>query len=608
MHTASELPRDTRAFIVLLALAQGGLMYLAQHGQEAGWWPLASLDGQVAWYTLVLTIPTLLALSVVHLRDRQLWLQTAACTFVFGALALHAAWQAAGATGLATAPVLMPFAASIAVAAFVLLPWLQGRLALGHWRTPYPALFESAWQNALTLALAGLFTGICWLVLQLWAGLFALVEITFFRSLFRQDAFIHLATGTMFGLGVLIGRTQQRPVQVARQILFAIFKGLLPLLAFIAVLFVASLPFTGLAPLWSTRSAASLLLVMVGLMVVFINAVFQDGRSLSTYSAWLRRLVEAGLLVMPVYAALALAALWLRIAQYGWTAERVLATVLAVLAACYALGYAWSVLRPRGPWLHGISTINRALSWAVISVALALNTPLLDPHRIAVNSQIQRLDAGHISADALDLEYLRFGAGRRGHAAAQALQTHPAFADPDQQERLTQVLARVDRWGHRSPEPGQALDEAALRAHIQLADGHADPGPSWWQTLLATSDPRHDAPCRYGQAPCVLLTLDLDGDGDADALLCEVTLPRSGLCLLYTRHGGQWRQVGQLPLWRAEQQGRETLLAALRAGRISAAPRRWPDVRIGDGAPISVDPGADCLPAATSQNAADACP
>src|SRR5690606_34570597 len=39
MSAAAPLPRNERAFIVLLAVLQGGLMYLAEKGHDLGWWP-----------------------------------------------------------------------------------------------------------------------------------------------------------------------------------------------------------------------------------------------------------------------------------------------------------------------------------------------------------------------------------------------------------------------------------------------------------------------------------------------------------------------------------------------------------------------------------------
>src|SRR5690606_12590707 len=402
MSTDATLPRNERAMIVLLAVLQGGLLYLAERGHEAGWWIFSELSGRVCWYTLVLAVPTLMSLSLVRLRDARFWQHAAGAAAVFAGLAAWAAWNATGGPGIQSNAVLWPFSVSVAIGLFVVLPWLQCRLATGHWRAPYPCLFEHAWQNALTLALAGLFTGICWMVLWLWGALFSLVEITFFRELFREDAFVYLATGAMAGLGVLIGRTQHRPVRVARQVLFAIFTGLLPLLAFIAVLFVASLPFTGLAPLWEMRSAATTLVTVIALLVAFTNAVLQDGEGERPYPAWLRRLVDAGLVLLPVYALLALYALWLRVGQHGWTPDRVWATLLVVVASGHAVGYALAALRPRDGWLAAVRPVNRVMSLVAIAVVVLANTPLLDPHRIAVSSQLARLADGRTAPDDVD--------------------------------------------------------------------------------------------------------------------------------------------------------------------------------------------------------------
>lgn len=587
MHSDTELPHRSRMFIVLVAVLQGGLMYLAQKGHALGWWPFAVLGGRVCWYTLVLTVPTMMALSVVCLRDVRFWQHAGVLAALFLALAAWAGWNASGAPGLHAAAVLAPFGVTVALAAFVLLPWLQCRLAHARWRAPYPELFEHAWQNALTLALAALFTGICWMVLQLWAGLFALVEINFFRDLFREDAFIHLATGAMAGLGILIGRTRQRAIQVARQILFAIFKGLLPLLAFIALLFIASLPFTGLQPLWETRSAAALLVSVVALLVLFLNAVYQDGADRTPYPAWLRRVVQAALAVLPVYALLALVALGLRIGQYGWTADRVWAALASVLATAYAFGYAWSAMRG-GDWLRPLPMVNRALSWAVVTVALLANTPLLDPHRIAVASQLDRLDDGRTTAAEVDLAYLRFESGRRGYQAARSLREHPAFtASPADMETLEEVLARTGRWSAWPSATGEPLDMEGLRAHVEIASGSVDPGDAWWEALARGGD------CR-GDSPCILLTPDLDADGRQEVLLCQVNWPSGGNCTLFARsEEGAWMHTARTILRASGPDSRRELLEDLRAGRVVAVPRRWPDLRIGDGARHSLAPLED---------------
>ncbi len=85
------------------------------------------------------------------------------------------------------------------MAVFVALPWWQFQLQHGQWRASYPSCSSAPGRTA-TLALAALFTGLTWLLLWLWAALFQLLEVTFFRDLFRQDAFIALATGAWPGL------------------------------------------------------------------------------------------------------------------------------------------------------------------------------------------------------------------------------------------------------------------------------------------------------------------------------------------------------------------------------------------------------------------------
>lgn len=596
MSEAAPLPRNERAFIVLLAVLQGGLMYLAQKGHEAGWWPFAGLAGRVCWYTLVLTVPTMMALSLQRLRDARFWQHAAGALLAFGALAAWASWNATGGPGIRAGQVLGPFGASMAVGLFVALPWLQCRLAHGHWRAPYPCLFEHAWQNTLTLALAALFTGICWLVLWLWGALFALVKIDFFRELFREDAFAYLATGAMAGLGILIGRTQHRAVQVARQVLFAIFTGLLPLLAFIAVLFIASLPFTGLEPLWEMRSAATTLVAVVALLVAFTNSVLQDGEGERPYPAWLRRLVDAGLALMPLYALLALYALWLRIAQHGWTSDRVWAVLLAVVVTGYAFGYAWAVLRGGDRWLGRIRPVNRTMSLVVVALAVLANTPLLDPHRIAVGSQLQRLADGRTAIDDFDLEWLRHDSGRRGYRATLALRADPDWAgDPERLAGLERVIARTSRWGERNERTQAARSAGALRAQVQLAEGATAPDDTWWSALAAA--PGGDRNCASASDECILLTPDLDGDGTPDPLLCTFGEGYGARCALYARDAdGAWTVAATLGLWpqgASEQAWRRELRSDLRAGRVQAVRQRWPDLSIGERKPQRLDSAAD---------------
>lgn len=581
MSTPDPLTREARRFIVLITLAQGLLLWLAETGLEQRWWPFSELGGRVCWYTLVLGVPSTMALSVLRLDDRRFWQHVALVSAVLAALLSWAAWSATGAPGLHSGAVLAPYGFTTALALFIALPWLQCRLQHGRWCAPYADLFEHAWQNALTLLLTVLFVGICWGVLTLWGALFALVEIHFFQDLFREHAFVYLATGGMAGTGVLIGRTQQRPIRVARQIVLAIFTGLLPLLAFIALLFAFSLLFTGLTPLWNTRSATAILMALVGLIVVFTNAVHQDGLRAPPYPAWLRRLIEAGLLVLPVHAVIGLYALYLRIGQYGWTADRYWASLASLILTAYAFGYAAAVLRRRADWLAPIRQVNVALSLTLIALVAASNSPLLDPHRLAVDDQVARWSDGRTEARHLDLEHLRFESGRRGYQAAQALRANVRLqADAALAAELARILARPQRYPWRSEEERRrdaVTQVEQFAATLQPAAGSPAPDGALLRALLGSDAARTE--CRQTGDDCVHLARDFDGDGSIDALLCNLGDAGSVRCQLWDRSSGGWRVATRFDWY-----GRDDATAlkrALRAGDVTPAPHRWPPLRAG---------------------------
>ena len=582
---SATLSREARSFIVLVSLVQALLLYLAWLGHERLWWWLSPYAPQVYWYTLVLAIPTTMTLSVHRLDDRRFWQNALGVAIVYALLASWAAWSVTGAPGISIASVLAPFAITVGGALFVAWPFLQCRQDSGRWRAVYPELFDHAWQNGLTLVVAVLFTGVCWVVLRLWAELFALVHIRFFKDLFFDNRpFAYLASGLFAGLGILIGRTQGHPLRVARQILFAVCRGLLPLLALIALMFLASLPFTGLAPLWATRSAASLLLGLLLLLVVFVNAVWQDGIGVKPYPRALQWLIDAALILSPIYAALASYALALRIGQYGWTDQRFWAVLVAVVLACHAVGYMATALRWKGEWLAWLPRVNVALAGVVVLLAILANSPVLDPYRITVASQIARLHNGRATPDKLDVAELRFDSGRRGYRAAVALQRDPAMrADPAALAKLTHVVARQQqqRWLTDAQQKRLAVSTiAALRAQITLATGAVAPDDAWYRMVLASKLATVTG-CSVRGADCVLLTPDLRGDGTRQILLCDLDLRVYVSCQLFARNGhAQWQPVESLTFPTSPSRTDEAIHASLRAGRLQTEWPYWPDVKV----------------------------
>lgn len=580
MHAETPpLSLPVRSTIVLIALLQGLALYAAE--QLSAQPPFNDTLFSYGFHAWLLTIPSAIALTVVDLRDRRLWLHAALASLLVLALAVWIGWNVHGEQGLYAPPLRTPFSLGLALAAFVALPWWQFRLAHGHWRANYSALFERAWQNSLTLALALAFTGLAWLLLWLCAALFKLVQVDFFSELFGEEAFIALFTGSLIGFGMLLGRTQHRAVQITRQVLFAVCRGLLPLLSIIALLFVLVLPFTGLGPLWNTRSAAHLLLTLLVLLVVFVNAVYQHDDQRLPYPRGLRLLVQASLLALPVYAALALYALALRIGQYGWSVERFWGVVVAVLAAGYALGYALAALPHAGRWLQRLEPVNRVMCWLLLSAALLGNSPLIDPVRITLASQLERLRAAPAQISAADGRLLRFDLGRRGVQALRTLQGDPAIAaDARAASVVQQALASRERHALFATDIDDgARTLAGLQASIELARGQRAPDPDWWQALAERQLDLE--PCAPGEHRCIALRQDLDGDGQDDMLLCRPSSDIWVTCRLHVRTAQGWAQAGIATFSGDKDADFTSISKALRNGELQLQRPRWPELQAG---------------------------
>jgi Domain of unknown function (DUF4153) len=121
---------------------------------------------------------------------------------------------------------------------------------------------------------------------------------------------------------------------------------------------------------------------------LLINAAYQDGRNeIAKVLRYCRLLASVSLVPL---VALAAYGLMLRVSQYGWSPQRVIACACVIVATCYALGYAYAAARS-GLQLKQLGPVNIATAFAIIGVLLLLLNPVADPARISVTSQLSRL-------------------------------------------------------------------------------------------------------------------------------------------------------------------------------------------------------------------------
>ena len=227
----------------------------------------------------------------------------------------------------------------------------------------YATHFDVAWKIAVQAALAVAFTGAFWGLLWLGAGLFKLINIEFFIDLLQERWFAIPATTLAVSAAIHVTDVRADIVRGIRTLGLSLLSWLLPLMTLIAAGFLATLVFTGVQPLWDTQFATALLLIAFGALVVLLNAAYQDGHDERATPRVLRYPGSFAALALVPLAALAGYALFLRIEQYGWTADRIYASACALVAAFYAAGYALS--RPSGAIL---AQANRAVEFLRIAV------------------------------------------------------------------------------------------------------------------------------------------------------------------------------------------------------------------------------------------------
>ncbi len=310
------------------------------------------------------------------------------------------------------------------------LPFLMAWAGPG-WRD-YPTLFSQAWGLFVRLSFAWIFVGVVWGLILLSGALFDLVGLALIEDLLKIDLAPWLITGLVFGLALAV--VNELSDFVSPFLILRLLRLLLPLVLVVLLVFLLALPFRGLTGLFGGISSAATLLAMVAAAVTLISAAV-DQTDESAVGPGLMAWATRGLaLVLPLPAGLAAWALKLRVAQYGWTPERLFAVALAVLAMGFALSYALSALRRS--WRDDIRTVNIANALAVAALAAVWLTPLLNAERIATNSQMARFAA---SGDPAVLDIWALGQwGKAGAAAKAAL---AVIAKEPGQEALANVLA-----------------------------------------------------------------------------------------------------------------------------------------------------------------------
>ena len=505
-------------------LLQGLVLYFLYWSAKHTGWPSAHLYLFAMLVMVFLFVPALFVSGLGHLEKRRIAIWMVVATVVCALLTLHDLWRSGlgysewrffdnTSTGYSASGWLLFFLpAGLYIAHALVLAGAADDRRIAR----YPTYFEMSWKLIIQIKFSLLFTGVLWLILWLGATLFMLVKLSFLKDLLGQPWFVVIATSFAFATALHITDVRPGIVRGIRSLLLVLMSWLLPVTALIVGGFLISLPFVGLEPLWATRHATSVLLGATAVLVLLINATFQSGEVGKQIARVLRIVARAACVLLLPMVLIAIYSLTLRVEQYGWTNDRIIAAASLLVAICYAVGYLWAAFE-RGAWLVRIAPTNVITAFMILAVLIALFTPIADPARLSVASQMARLENGKVSAAAFDYAYLKFDGARYGTEALQTLKARTAGADAATIRTLAETaLNRKNKWDQNEANP---VANAASRLHSITVWPKTESLPEGFLQQDWNKDATAPQCLRYQNRHCNAYLNDLNGDNRTDILV-----------------------------------------------------------------------------------------
>jgi hypothetical protein len=445
------------------------------------------------------------------------------------------------------------------LAVAIAVPFFQTSRDHGRWAIDYPALHCHAWTAAIVWCAAWAFVGATFLTAWLLAELFQLIGIGLLHDALDEEAIIALLGGAAFGGGVGVLRDRERLVDSLQKILRAGLVMLAPALGAGLLIFLASTPFTGLAPLWAaTRSTTPILLACIIGGLVLVNAVLDDGSESESTSPPLRfGAMAIGLSLLPL-AVIAAVSTGLRIDQHGLTPDRLWAVVFVAVATAFGLAYFVALVRRRIAWGVAVRVANMRLGLGVLGIALLLATPLVGFGALSARDQEARLLSGRIATEQFDWPALAFDFGSAGRRVLERL---ARGADPGRAAEARKALAAKDRWSYAETRRG--LDtRGEMEKLLRILPARVALPPQLGRLLAG----EFNCDAGRGGNECILRYAPDAAEVDLVqiAAKCDTCLPTAAR--LVRRTDGEWtRQAVPDLLDGLDEPARKALAARLRA-------------------------------------------
>ena len=438
------------------------------------------------------------------------------------------------------------------------------------------ALVPEIWSIKLSLAFGLLAIGILWPLLYAMTLLLELVGLDLIWDFIAEGYIAAPLSGVAFATGVLIAQEKGNLLIPVRQVIGVLFRVLYPIQACGLLVFLAVAVFGGWQILiaqefgvwWTVMAAAA------GLTYLLFGAV-QAGEEPTLFGKIGDRIFRVTLWMAPVFAAIAIYTIWLRMADYGLTPSRIYAIWAALFMLFATIWLAVAAFGRRQSTPNALRQTFGQMAICFAMMAFVVHLPLIDPVTMSARSQKARL-ADKIAAEAPSSELsthtlndLSFMAGRLGDpgiaAIAEFQETYP--------DLVPELTALRDR------NPNDRGEMIAVDRIPIFPENHQVPS-ALIDKLMTGPLEFYRRFCRdeTGDNLCSVLLIDLDGDGAKEAVffIDEDYAP----VYRFETDENEWTSVGTLQL-EGTQNDHAKLLRDLQEGAVDVVAPRYSDLKIG---------------------------
>ncbi len=418
-------------------------------------------------------------------------------------------------------------------------PFAAALLRDHHGLRDYAHLFDVSWSILVRFSAGWLFSGVFWAVLLLSDALLKIAGLTFIDDLLDHDPMPYLVTGVSLGVGLSV--VHEMRAYLSPFLVLRLLRLLVPVLLVVVVIFVVAVFLQDPRAMFGSLSRAATLLAVALAMVSLVSIALDRSDADAVAPGWMRMATAALAVLTPVLAGLAVYALVLRVAQYGWTPSRLMAAVSAAIATVYGLFYLGSVFL-RGPWMARIRQVNIRIAVLILLVSAAWQTPLLNAEWLSTRSQVARILNGTVSAENAALWEMTHDWGTPGRAGISQLSDLNDAEHVDLHTMIRRAQSAEFRFLYlrdRQEETRAELTET-LVSHLHVPPG-GEPLTAkmmeWWPKKQLR-DLRHR--CQTASAPgCVVVLGEFtpSESGLEGAMFIPTETGTYDVYSLYTKYG-----------------------------------------------------------------------